>query len=76
MMYQACSSPGKKPRQQSAILMRESALHMPRLTQTPMGGKRMESRQRKQSVPHILKVIRGVERFDKEFARVWEAGVS
>ena len=34
MMYQAWIMPGKKPRQQSARLMRESALQMPLLTHT------------------------------------------
>lgn len=56
MMYQACRRPGRKPRKQRAMLMKESALQMPRFTQTPIGGKRMERRQRKQSVPHIMKV--------------------
>lgn len=37
MMYQACRRPGRKPRQQSAMLMRESALQRPRFTQT-VGG--------------------------------------
>jgi hypothetical protein len=31
-MYQACRRPGRKPRQQSAMLIKESAEQMPRLT--------------------------------------------
>lgn len=34
MMYQECRSPGTKPRIQRRMLMSESALQMPRLTQT------------------------------------------
>jgi len=34
MMYHACSRPGRKPRQQSARLMSESAPQMPFFTQT------------------------------------------
>jgi len=43
MMYQAWSTPGKTPRQQRAILMRESALQRPRFTQT-VDGQQVEDR--------------------------------
>lgn len=36
-MYQACSRPGRKPRQHRARLINESALQRPRFTQT-VGG--------------------------------------
>ena len=34
MMYHACSKPGKNPSMQRAMLITESALQRPRLTQT------------------------------------------
>lgn len=37
MMYQACSRPGRNPRQQRAMLTRESTEQSPRLTQTVTG---------------------------------------
>ena len=39
--------------QHKAILIKLSALQMPLLTQTAMGGKRMARRPRKMSLPHI-----------------------
>ena len=47
--------------QHRAMLIRLSALQMPRLTQTAMGGKRMAMRPRKMSLPHML-VVGGLER--------------
>lgn len=40
--------------QQRAMFMRESALQIPRFTQTAMGGKRMAMRPRKTSLPHMV----------------------
>lgn len=57
--YQACSNPGKYPRQQSARLMSESAVQIPFLIQTAMGGKRMARRARGRSEVHIG-AVRGV----------------
>lgn len=54
-VHQACRRPGRKPKQQRQMLMRESAEQTPRLIQTAMGGKRMAIKPRKISVPqHIL----------------------
>ena len=39
--------------QHRAILIKLSALHIPRLTQTASGGKRMAIKPRKMSLPHI-----------------------
>jgi len=52
--YQACINPGTNPRQQSAMLMSESAVQMPHLIQTAIGGKRMARRVRGRSEVHIL----------------------
>lgn len=73
MMYQAWSRPGRKPRpgrlsvfewsvrvrdiQHSAMLIKLSALHNPRFTQTASGGKMIAIRPRQTSEPHIVSFV-------------------